>query len=131
MEEVTPELFAVSYAKLAALGFEQGEKKPSAIYYNWDMENSTTNMAIVLSVKEIPKNIPDGFELIEIPETDSYYINYYGEYSEMESAHNTINNYLISNSLEIEYVAIEEYITDPGTEPDPSNWLTKISYLAL
>jgi effector-binding domain-containing protein len=41
-----------------------------------------------------------------------------------------MDDYLKANKLKAGAPVIEEYVTDPGTEPDESKWLTKIYYLA-
>lgn len=130
-EKVTPELFSDSYARLMSLGFENGEKNPSAIFYKWDTENNTSDLAIVLSVKDKPKQLPKGFELMELPTSKCFYIDYFGKYEDMEQAHAALSKYLIDNDLGENYIAIEEYVSDPEKEPNPMKWLTKISYLEL
>jgi effector-binding domain-containing protein len=52
-----------------------------------------------------------------------------GGYSGIGKAHEAMDAYMASNKLEQKAPVIEEYITDPGSEPDSSKWLTKIMYL--
>lgn len=131
LEKVNPDLFGLAYQKLYKLDLKHGKKYPSAIYYNWNVSTNLCDLAIALSVQEIPENLPNNIELIEIPQTESIYIDYYGLYENMEPVHDMLKQYFIENNLGENYVAIEEYVTDPENEPDSSKWLTKISYLAL
>ncbi len=39
-----------------------------------------------------------------------------------------MDEYIQANKLEQLTPVIEEYITDPGAEPDSTKWLTKIVY---
>lgn len=131
MDKVIGEFFAENYGKIASQKAKFGNGMPSALYYVWDVDNGTTDMAVAMPLEEKPTDINDGFELIEIAESKCIYIDYYGSYADMEPAHTTLNNYLIDNKLEGEYVAIEEYVTDPASEPNPNKWLTKITYVNL
>lgn len=130
-KEVVASFFEKNYKAIDEQKASFGNGMPSALYYTWNTENETTDIAIAMPLKEIPKSIAKGFELISIPETTGFYINYYGSYANMEPAHTALSNYIIENNLGKNYVAIEEYITDPASEPKPTNWLTKISYLKL
>ena len=39
-----------------------------------------------------------------------------------------MDDYFKANGLEPSKLVMEEYVTDPGAEPDTSKWLTKIYY---
>ena len=54
--------------------------------------------------------------------------NYYGGYSNMEPCHDAINKYITDNGKTIIGAPWEVYITDPGSEPDSTKWLTEIYY---
>jgi len=43
-------------------------------------------------------------------------------------AHMAMEKYINENKLEALTPAVEEYVTDPGSEPDSTKWLTKIVY---
>lgn len=129
--DATGEFFAQNYASLSEQKAVFGNGVASAIFYSWDMELGTTDMAIVMPLVEIPKNIAKGFEIINIPESKCIYIDYYGSYADMEAAHTALNEYLINNNMGEDYIAIEEYINDPAIIPNPKDLLTRISYLKL
>ena len=131
MEEISGEFFAKNYADIGKQIAKFGNGAPSALFYIWDTENTTTKMAIAIPLKEIPTKVNEGFKVISVPKNESFYVDYYGTYAKMEGAHEAINEYIFTNNLKGQYVAIEEYVSDPATEPDPSKWLTKISYVKL
>ena len=49
-----------------------------------------------------------------------------GPYDKLPEAHERIEAYLKENGLERRGAFWEEYWTDPGMEPDPSKWRTRI-----
>lgn len=52
-----------------------------------------------------------------------------GDYSNLEETHKQINEYIAYKKLETTGAPMEIYITDPGTEPDKSKWVTEVYYL--
>lgn len=131
MEDISGEFFAKNYAAIGSQIAKFGNGEPSALFYVWDTQNKTTKMAIAIPLEEIPAKVAEGFKVISVLKNESFYVDYYGSYAKMENAHESINEYIFNNNLKGEYVAIEEYVTDPATEPDPNKWLTKISYVKL
>lgn len=99
---------------------------PSGLYYTWDMENNIADMAAGIPVLD-DADI-DGFDVIEIS-GKALQINYYGSYAGSGDAHYAMDDYMKENGLALNELVIEEYITDPSTEPDTSQWLTNIYYL--
>ncbi|KAA3636595.1 MAG: hypothetical protein DWQ02_07975 [Bacteroidetes bacterium] len=99
---------------------------PSGLYYTWDMENSTTELFQGAPLKE--KATIDGFETIELPASKALVLNYYGPYDGLGSAHEALDAYAKEKGLTSLPPAIEEYVTDPGQEPDTSKWLTQVVY---
>ena len=51
-----------------------------------------------------------------------------GPYEELGETHEKLMAYMKANSLEARSACWEEYLTDPGMEPDPKKWLTKVVY---
>ena len=102
---------------------------PSGLFYSWNQSNGTTDMAAAIPVKT-PTNIP-GFISQSLPDGTAVQVDYYGDYNKTEKAHNAIDAYLKDNGLLVNYPVIEEYVTDPTTEKDPSKWLTKITYFTI
>jgi len=99
---------------------------PSALFFKWDEQNGTTDMAAAIPVKEGAK--VEGYTTMTIPAKNGIQVDYYGDSSKSAKAHYAIDAYLKDQGLLSDIPMVEEYITDPGTEKDPSKWLTKITY---
>lgn len=125
MQAAIAEHLPKAHAAVQAAGIEMAGM-PCDLYYNWDEANQQTDMAIVLPVKE--KASVDGFETFEIPAGKALVIDYRGAYDNLGEAHYAMDDYLTEHSLEARMPVYEEYVTDPGQEPDTSKWLTKIVY---
>lgn len=101
---------------------------PSILYYTWDTVNMTTDIAFALPVSsELPSN--EIFTMSTIEESPASVMDYWGPYDNMENAHYSLMTHINTNGLELKDPVIEQYVTDPQSEPDPSKWNTKIIYL--
>ena len=101
--------------------------QPCGFFFEYNEETQITDMAAVIPVKQ-KVEIGKEFSTIEIPAQKALLINYYGDYHSTGKAHEAMEAYIKANNLKEKAPAIEEYITDPTTESDPSKWLTKIYY---
>ena len=99
---------------------------PSGIYFVWEPEKGQADMAAVIPVKDL-KNDLDGFETFELGGKALKTVHI-GSYDDLDKPHNEMEAYLNENNLVMEGPALEEYITDPGNEPDTSKWVTHIYY---
>ena len=99
---------------------------PAGIFWKWDEDNKETDMAVAGTCAE---GEAEGFEAFDIEAGKALHVAYYGDYAGSEGAHMALNKHLEENGIEFRDVVIEEYITDPGTEPDTSKWLTNIYYM--
>ena len=118
-----PQLFeAAGKNKLEASG------APSGIYYTWDEENKRTVMAAAIPVMGDEKTMVKGYETIVLPSGRALKLVYSGSYDNMEKAHMAMDKYIKENSMQQSGPVIEEYVTDPGNEPDTSKWQTIIFY---
>jgi effector-binding domain-containing protein len=70
-----------------------------------------------------------GMETYLVPAGKVLKIAYMGEYEKTGTAHEALNKYIGSKGLTHYGNVIEEYITDPMSEPDTAKWLTNIYYL--
>lgn len=132
-ETVTMEQIAAKYAENLPKVYEAVTKKgiamdgmPCGLYYVWDEAGKKTDMAFAIPVKtkaEIP-----GFLTIELPAGTVLTVDYYGPYEAVGAAHGAIDAYAKANGLKAGAPAVEQYVTDPETEPDPKKWLTKVTY---
>ena len=101
---------------------------PCGLYYKWDEENSTTDMATVIPVKGGAPAATGEVQHIEIPKGKCVIIDYYGNYEGIGEAHYAMDDYFKEKGLEPSKLVMEEYVTDPATQPDTSKWLTKVYY---
>lgn len=99
---------------------------PGGLFYKWDEKNGTTDMAASIPIKE-PKEVK-GSTLVTIPAGKVLQIDYYGDYSKSAAAHYAMDDYMKDYGILNNVPIVEEYVTDPTTEKDPSKWLTKITY---
>ena len=104
---------------------------PSALYWDWDEEEQMADMAAA-----IPVTIPDAYDVnrsdhlvVDVEAQTAVRLDHYGSYESMMSSHLRIMDYMEANGLLVGEMVIEEYITDPMSEPDTSQWLTRITYL--
>jgi len=101
---------------------------PSGIYFMWDEPNQQTVMAAVVPV-EGEYALP-GFDAIPAS-GPALKIAFYGSFDASAEAHYAMDDYLAAKGLEYgdDDLVIEEYVTDPATEPDTTKWLTNIYYV--
>lgn len=99
---------------------------PCGLYYSWDEANQQTELAYSVPLKEAA-NV-DGFSSFEVPNSKALLIEYYGSYDKLGAAHGAIDKYIKEKGVEVDMPAIEEYVSDPQKEADPSKWLTRIYY---
>ena len=100
---------------------------PSGLYYKWDTTTSTTDLAAAIPFTGELK-APAGMEIITLPSGKSLTINYVGGYHGIGKAHEAMDVYMKENKLEQLTPVIEEYITDPMSQPDSNKWVTKVVY---
>ncbi len=99
---------------------------PSGMFYEYDMENMRADMAAGIPVNG--DAAVDGYTTIPVS-GKALLISYFGSYSDIGEAHYAMDDYMQENNLTLNELVIEEYITDPMSEPDTSRWLTNIYYL--
>ena len=99
---------------------------PSGLFFNEISESNVVDMAAAIPVRE-DRNV-EGAQLMIVPEGRAVQVNYYGDYSGITKAHEAIDDYIKDYGLLKVMPVIEEYMTDPGEEKDPSKWLTRVIY---
>lgn len=119
------------YMKNLPLVFDAGTKagvtgmsSPSGLYYSWDEKNMTAELVAGMAFSGEIK----GFEAVPVG-GKALHIAYYGAYDKTGDAHYAMDDYMKANNLTSISPVIEEYVTDPMTEKDPSKLLTNIYYL--
>ncbi|MGB1247793.1 MAG: SRPBCC family protein [Chitinophagales bacterium] len=120
--------FGEKYGAIMGAGVQMEGGAPSALYYSWDEETMTTDIAAVIPVAEAPANVADGMEVFTTEAGKAVQLDYYGDYAAAYDSHVAINEYIIANGLE-SYLVVEEYTNDPTTVADPSELHTLITYM--
>lgn len=101
---------------------------PSALYYKWDEENQTADMAAVIPV-DGQGVIIDGYDNFDFEFSMSYQVDFYGSYEETPKAHGALEAHMANTDMELSRgMVVEEYVTGPTTETDQSKWLTRVIY---
>ena len=100
---------------------------PRGLYYTWAPEENKVDLAAAVAVKAEDPDAGD-FKVIKIPAQKALRVDFYGNYPDVGAAHDALDAYMAEKNLTMKEPAIEEYVTDPTTEPDTSKWLTKVTY---
>ncbi len=100
---------------------------PCGIYFTFDEANGVTDMAAAMPIPTTASWDGD-LETFEIPAGPAFVLDHYGAYEKLGDAHNALDAYLAQRGLAQQPLVVEEYLTDPGAEPDTSKWLTRIYY---
>lgn len=102
------------------------ESAPACLVYSWNDSTMSGNMAAAFAVPKDAKL--KGWVKHTAPAGKVLMVEYYGSPENTYPGHEAIENYLKERNLSHGLV-IEEFVTDPGAEPDTSKWLTNIYYL--
>jgi effector-binding domain-containing protein len=101
---------------------------PTNVYYVWDDANKMTDMAIALPTQSAAAVSGKNIASFEIPAGKALVVDYYGPYEGIADAHIAMDEYIKAKGWQQKSPVLEQYVTDPGTEPDTSKWLTKVLY---
>lgn len=119
--------FGAAFGAAKAAGVEPGT--PSGIFFDWNEKDKTADLLAGVPVPADSKEKLKGMTWYETPASKAYTIDYYGSYEGTGKAHEAMDKKLKADGVEMNMNVIEEYVTDPSTEPDTSKWLTKVVYL--
>ncbi len=125
MQKYYSDVFGAAYATITENGLEFNGS-PSGIYFLWEPEKGQADMAAAIPVKNLENGL-EGFETFELG-GKALKIVHMGSYDDLDKPHNAMEAYVNANDIVIEGPALEEYVTDPGNEPDTSKWETHIFY---
>lgn len=120
METLPKTMEAVQKEKLSMAG------APSGLYWTFDEKAGQTDMTAAIPLAE-NKKVP-GYETYAVGGGKALVIDYYGSYEKMGEAHMAMDDYMAEKGLESVPPVIEEYVTDPATQPDTLKWLSKVIY---
>jgi effector-binding domain-containing protein len=100
---------------------------PSGAYFTYDMIHGESELVAGIPVAKT-YDVPEGMEMLTLPAGKALEIDYYGPYEGSYEPHNVMEVYMKEMGLKYKGPVVEEYITDPQSEPDQSKWHTKIRY---
>lgn len=127
MEAFFGSTFGKAMGILQAAGVEPAGA-PSGLFYEWNEAKQEADMLAGIPVSASTKDKLKGMTLVEVPAGKAYTIDHYGPYANTEKAHIAIDKKIKADGATLGDVVLEEYITDPGTEPDTAKWLTRVVY---
>ncbi|MEZ4687064.1 MAG: SRPBCC family protein [Bacteroidia bacterium] len=99
---------------------------PASLTFEWNEEEKMVDLFIGMPVPAGTRI--DGLEIINLPASRAAVIDYYGPYEGLEKPHMAMNQHLAANNISYRWPVMEIYASDPGQEPDPAKWLTKVIY---
>lgn len=113
------------FGKVQAGGVEM-DGMPCGLFFRMDQRDGMVDMAAAIPIKQAVSI--SGADSYAIDAKRGLQIDYLGDYQGVSAAHTAMSEYLRDRGYLQDHPVIEEYVTDPGTEPDPSKWLTRVSY---
>ncbi|HRO07759.1 MAG TPA: GyrI-like domain-containing protein [Saprospiraceae bacterium] len=99
---------------------------PCALFYNWDKSLGKTDMAAALPV--LSEMSIAGTQSAKLSPGTALKLEYTGEKRNIRKAHRAIEDYMLDHYLKSSFPVVEEYMTSPVQEPDPTKWVTNIYY---
>lgn len=99
---------------------------PSGLVWTWDTIARKADMAAALPLTE-SKMFGKGYQLFPAG-GQALVIEHLGPLEKTADAHHAMTTFLAEKQLQPTPFAVEEYMTDPATEPDTTKWLTKVIY---
>lgn len=128
LEKFYGESFGAAGAAIGAAGLEMAGA-PSGVYFAWNEADQSADLLAGMPVKAAASTQIPGVDVYTVPASRMLHIAYYGAYDGSMAAHEALDGYIKANNLTHYGNVIEEYITDPGQEPDTAKWLTNIYYM--
>ncbi len=117
LSQILPEVFMCASSSGAKM-----TGPPLVVYHEWGDEIDLEAAVPVADPIEPqgrvkPQSLPAGEAVVAW---------HFGPYEKLRDTHVRIQAFLKEHGLEQRAPAWEEYVTDPGMEPDPSKWRTKV-----
>ncbi|MEO8589248.1 MAG: SRPBCC family protein [Flavobacteriales bacterium] len=128
MKQFFTEAFATTGAALKAAKVKPAGA-PAGVYFKWDEVNHEADLLAGFPIAADAKGKVTGVTEYETPASAAYWIQYKGGYNSMGPAHEALSAKIEMDGKEHHTNVIEEYVTDPGSTPDSTQWQTNIIYL--
>lgn len=74
----------------------------------------------------LPVNPAEGGDCVALGACRAAAVSHFGDYATLGDAHFALGEYVRRERLETAGMCWEEYVTDPGDEPDPAKWETRV-----
>jgi effector-binding domain-containing protein len=120
--------FGELYGELGQIIKKQNLKFAShlfGIYHNFRPESVDVEAGIPISGNPEPEG---RMRIMKTYGGKAVCLKYYGPYDKLSEGWSEILNYVNENSLNALAPCFEVYVTDPGSEPDSSKWLTELYF---
>ena len=130
MEEIGPFLDAAFPAlfQYARDHYLEISGPPTGIVFEWNEKEKMTDLAAAVPVNG-DADLSDGnYEWIETEGGKVAVIDFFGSPEAVGPAHYYMDEFMARNNLKLRGPVMEEYLSDPATEPDSSLWKTRIIY---
>ncbi len=101
---------------------------PFARYHTWSSTSTDIESGIPIGSVATPGI---GISSLRLQPGQVVVVDFFGPYERSEMAHDAAVNWAKENGKKLDGAPWEVYVTDPGTEPDPSKWLTQVYYRIL
>ena len=102
---------------------------PTGVYFEWDQVNMEADVLAGFPIAEAAKGKVKDLTEYEVPAGKAYWIKYMGGYNSMGTAHMALAARIEADGMTHQGNVIEEYITDPGSTPDSTQWQTNIIWM--
>jgi effector-binding domain-containing protein len=126
LHEFFQENFPKVYADLPKRGIMPAGPA-TTLYYTWDEKGMKTQCAAVIPVSNLKVKVAP-WEVFNVKGGKTLMIDFFGPYSKLGMAHDKMGGYMKEKNYKWVAPAIEEYLTDPMSQPDSTKWETKIYY---
>ncbi|MEE9373936.1 MAG: GyrI-like domain-containing protein [Saprospiraceae bacterium] len=113
------------FGKVQGAGVEMNGM-PCGLFFRMDERDGMIDMAAAIPIMEAISLA--GANSFNVVARKALQIDYMGDYHGVSNAHHAMDEYMKDRGFLQDDPVIEEYVTDPGTEPDPSKWLTRLTY---
>lgn len=122
-----PAFFQNNMPKLGQAAGPAMRGAPVGLFWEWNETTQQTDMAAAVPVGQAVSH-PD-YSMMSVSGGQEFTVDYYGAYDKTPMAYAALDSMLHRKGISQPALVIEEYISDPGTEKDTANWLTRIHFL--
>ncbi|MEM9916485.1 MAG: GyrI-like domain-containing protein [Bacteroidota bacterium] len=99
---------------------------PTALFYDWDEQGGIVDVAAAIPVRAA-QDLDKEMVAFKLPAKKAVQVEFKGNPENISKAHIAINQYMSQNGLVMVPPTVEEYISDPNGQEDPSKTVTKVT----